>query len=103
LVTEQHLAGGMPEWVRILIGAGIGALFSILSSIAMEFVKPALLARRTKHTIREQVTAELTRNMTPLEGHESIFQSRPYRNRDLQSTFNMWRLGWYHVAHHNCR
>jgi hypothetical protein len=35
-VTVQQPAGGMPEWVKILISAGTGALFGVLSNIAME-------------------------------------------------------------------
>jgi hypothetical protein len=39
-VTVQQPVGGMPEWEKTLISAGVGALFGILSSIAMEYVKP---------------------------------------------------------------
>ena len=39
-------APGMPEWVKILISAGTGALFAILGNIAMEFIKPAIAKSR---------------------------------------------------------
>jgi hypothetical protein len=87
-VTVQQPAGGMPEWVRTLISAGVGALFGILSSTAMEFVKPILM----KRTVRKQVIAELKRNMKPLQDLESIFQSGSYRERDLTPVYNMWPI-----------
>jgi hypothetical protein len=44
-VTVQQPAGGMPEWLKILITAGEGALVGICSNIAMEYVKPWVAKR----------------------------------------------------------
>ncbi len=62
-VTVQQPFGGTPEWEKTLISAGIGALFGIISSIAMEYVKPYL----TKRAVAEQVRAEFNRNFDRLE------------------------------------
>lgn len=90
-ITVQQPAGGMPEWVKILISAGVGALFGILGSIAMEFVRPTLLAQRMKKTVRQQLIAELKNNMKSLEDLDvRVFQNTTYRERDLQPEYNIW-------------
>lgn len=66
-VTVQQPAGGLPEWEKTLISAGIGALFGILSSIGMEYAKPWIANRATRT------------NMVPLVHAEFTFRSRDDR------------------------
>ena len=39
IILLQLPPTGMPEWAKILISAGVGALFGIVDNIAMEYVK----------------------------------------------------------------
>ena len=58
-VTVQQPSGGMPEWIKILLTAAVGALVGIVSSIAMEYVKPWIAKRLMKRTVKTQIYAEL--------------------------------------------
>ena len=60
-ITVQQPAG-MPEWEKTLISAGIGALFGILSSLAMEFVKPSISRHLVKKNILRHMEEEFRLN-----------------------------------------
>jgi hypothetical protein len=62
-VIVQQPSGGMPEWLKILITAGTGALLGIISNIAMEFVKPGISKRLTLKALEEQLLSELKVNL----------------------------------------
>jgi hypothetical protein len=66
-VTVAQPAAGLPEWVKILISAGVGALFGILANVAMEYVKPRIAKRLLKKGICAQVGAELIDNLDKIE------------------------------------
>jgi hypothetical protein len=42
----------MPEWVKILISAATGAVFGILGSFTMEYVKPWVAHRIARKNVR---------------------------------------------------
>lgn len=64
-VTVQQPAG-MPEWEKTLISAGIGALFGILSTLAMEFVKPSISRHLMKKNILKHMEEEFRLNYRTL-------------------------------------
>jgi hypothetical protein len=57
----------MPEWVKILISALVGASFGILSSISMEYVKPWISRRLPKRTIKKHLNDEFLGNLTAVD------------------------------------
>ena len=61
-IFQNGGACGMPEWVKILISAGVGALFAILGSVLMEFIKPKISNATLKKAIAQQLSYELVRN-----------------------------------------
>jgi hypothetical protein len=58
-VTVQQPVGGMSEWVKILISAGVGALFGILGSIGMEYARPVIAKRRMLKEVTKQLKDEV--------------------------------------------
>lgn len=66
-VTVQQPAGGLPEWEKTLISAGIGALFGIFSSIGMEYAKPWIANRATRKNMVPLVHAEFTFDLGTIE------------------------------------
>jgi hypothetical protein len=56
-VTVQQ-PPGLPEWAKAAISAGIGALFGIISSMAMEFVKPWIGSLTLRLRVKRQVQKE---------------------------------------------
>jgi hypothetical protein len=60
-------AVGMPEWVRILISAGAGAVFGILGSLATEYVKPCIVTGRMEKLISIHLNQEFLENLGELE------------------------------------
>jgi len=61
-VTVQQPPPGMPEWVKIIISAGVGSAFAIAGSVVMEFVKPKILHRTTRKIVEENLTEEVWKN-----------------------------------------
>jgi hypothetical protein len=70
-VTVQPPPAGMPEWVKILISAGTGALLGIASSIVMEYVKPWISQRATSKQLKDELTQELTENLDLMQSFMS--------------------------------
>src|ERR1035438_2966710 len=77
-VTVQPPAGGMSEWEKTLISAGVGALFGILSSIAMEYVKPAIAKRSLKKTIEGHLGAEMSLNLGLVEALSELLKNEAF-------------------------
>jgi hypothetical protein len=71
-VTVQPPAGGLPESVKILISASVGAMFGIGSNIAMEFVKPWIAKRLTRRTMADHLGNELVDNQSKVEAADRI-------------------------------
>jgi hypothetical protein len=88
-VTVQQPAGGMPEWVKILISAGVGALFGILSSIAMEYLKPYIAKRFLRKTVSAQVGAELVENLGEVEAAYRILEDAKNKSTDARRMANL--------------
>lgn len=89
-VTVQPPAGGMPEWAKILISAGTGALLGILSSIAMEYVKPWIGKKQLRKTIEAQLGEELMGNLNQIEGALGLLKSVDLKNeRDSDSALDL--------------
>lgn len=57
----------LPDWEKVLITASAGAVFGIVGSIAMEFLKPLIAKSTQRKTIRKQLGAELLDNMNNIE------------------------------------
>ena len=75
-VTVQPPSAGMPEWVKILISAAVGAFLGIASNIAMEYIKPIIAKRSERKMVSAQLNAELLENMRHIEGAEKIVLKR---------------------------
>jgi hypothetical protein len=87
-ITVQQPAGGMPEWVKILITAGVGALFGVGSALITENVKTRLAKERLKKAIAEQLTAEMEENLDHVETCTEILITAARAGQlDLDSTF----------------
>lgn len=84
-VTVQQPAGGMPEWVKILISAGVGALFGIMSSVAMEYVKPTIAKKLLKKMICAQVGAEVIDNLNKMEACGRLLKFVGPKSRHAQT------------------
>jgi hypothetical protein len=67
VTVQQPLPGGMPEWVKILISAGVGALFAILGGVLMEFIKPKISNATLKKAIAPQLAFELETNWNVID------------------------------------
>jgi hypothetical protein len=76
-VTTQQPPGGMPEWVKIVISAAVGALFGIAGSVVMEFVKPKILNADLKRTVAFQLSWELDTNMRKIKGLSTALSEFP--------------------------
>jgi hypothetical protein len=66
-VTVQPPPGGMPEWVKILLSATVGAFVGIVSNIAMEYMKPWIAKRNLRKTVTGQLVSELAANYSKIE------------------------------------
>jgi hypothetical protein len=81
-VTVQQPAGSMPEWLKILITAGVGALVGICSNIAMEYVKPWVAKRVLKKTVAKQIHDELLKALAAAEAAHRILNSAADKSED---------------------
>src|SRR5215471_6831603 len=67
-VQQPPVPPGLPEWVKLLISAGVGALFGISTNIAMEFIKPAIAKRLMRKTVQRQVLfGEFKENLNKID------------------------------------
>ena len=66
-VTLQSAPMGMPEWVKILLSATVGALVGIISNIAMEYVKPWIVRRGLRKSVATQLVSEWAVNYSKIE------------------------------------
>ena len=76
-VTVLPAADGMPEWVKILISAGVGALFGIVGSTVMEFIKPKISNAALKKAIARQLAFELVTNCHKIDGLSEALAAVP--------------------------
>jgi hypothetical protein len=60
----------MPEWVKIVISAGVGALFGSAGNIAMEYVKPVIQRR----AIARQLVNEMLHNYAYAVAAKELFE-----------------------------
>jgi hypothetical protein len=74
-VTVQQPSAGMPEWIKILLTAAVGALVGIASNIAMEYVKPWIAKRLMKKTVKTQIFTELLAAGSDAESAQRILAS----------------------------
>lgn len=88
----------------ILISAGVGALLGIISSIAMEYVKPWVAKRLLRRTVSHQLVAELADNMREVGAAKNLLQeeaSKPVSETILavikisMNTINSDRFDYY--------
>jgi hypothetical protein len=69
-VTVQQ-PNGLPEWVKIIISASVGAVFALLGSVVMEFINPKIARRQ----IALQLVAEVKRNLDYLKKVEEVIKT----------------------------
>jgi hypothetical protein len=74
----------MPESVKILITAAVGALVGIFSNIAMEYVKPWIAKQNLRKTITAQLAAELMDNLSLMEAADRMFKATKHRSESEQ-------------------
>jgi hypothetical protein len=68
VIYVHEAAGGMPEWERTIISAGVGAVFAIASSLLMEYMKPWIQRGDVRRRMIRQLNEELLKNMPSIEG-----------------------------------
>jgi hypothetical protein len=66
-VIVDRVPEGLSELAKTLIAAGVGAVFAIAVSIAMEFVKPQIVKQLNRKEIESQLAQELTDNLHLLD------------------------------------
>ena len=64
---------GKSEFLKTIISASVGALFAIIGSVVMEFVKPKIARRQ----IALQLVAEVKRNLDYLKKAEDVIKAAP--------------------------
>lgn len=64
VIYVREVVWSMPEWVRIVISAAVGAVFGIGGNIAMEFLKPRMAKAALKKMIATQLIHEMKKNLT---------------------------------------
>lgn len=57
----------LPEWIKTLITASVGALVGFISSVLLEFLKPYIAKRLLRRTVRTHLVNELKQNTGILE------------------------------------
>jgi hypothetical protein len=66
-VTVQQPASAFPEWVKILVSAGVGAVLGMLSSVVMEYWKPHIGRLSTRKSVASRLGNELMGNLAVIE------------------------------------
>jgi hypothetical protein len=94
-ITVQPPAGAIPDWLKTVISAGLGALFGVVTSILMEFVKPLLSKRQLKKEMRVHLIAEADDALQAIEACLRIFNAveNSERSREVAVTFAGLTLG----------
>ena len=72
-VTVEQ-APRMPEWVNILISAGVGAVLGIAGNVVMEFVKPILARRRAAR----QLSVELVNRLSMVVAADQLLKENVF-------------------------
>jgi hypothetical protein len=85
-VNVQQPPPGMPEWEKLLISAGVGALLGIISNIAMEYVKPWIAKRLLRRTVADQLAAELADNMNEVDAGKNLLEEEVSKPPNEQET-----------------
>jgi hypothetical protein len=92
-VDQLPIQPGMSEWRRTLLSAAVGALFGIVASLAMEFIKPWLLNRREKKKIAEHLAAELLYNLAAVESARRVLNGDEFKHVDRPARSDTaWRI-----------
>lgn len=73
---------GMPEWIKILITAGTGAMLGIISNIAMEYVKPWISRKQVRKTVEAQLKSELIENWIVIKESIRILEDAESKTKD---------------------
>lgn len=67
IVVDRAPSGRMPEWVKILISAGVGTVLGIISGISMEYLKPWIARLRSNKNVRKDLDMELLQALTAVD------------------------------------
>jgi hypothetical protein len=66
-VTVQQPSGGMPEWIKILISAAVGAGVGIFSNMVTEYIKSIKAKSQALKNLNSQLIPELKENLDQVE------------------------------------
>src|ERR1035437_8870513 len=81
VIYVRDSAGGMPEWVKILITAVVGAIFGIASAPLTELAKTFILRIPMRRKIKTQLVDELIENLDRVEQATSEILSLPKQTK----------------------
>jgi hypothetical protein len=81
VIYVRDAAGGMPEWVKILITAVVGAMFGIVSAPLTELAKTFILRIPMRRKIKTQLVDELIENLDRVEQATSEILSLPKQTK----------------------
>jgi hypothetical protein len=84
-VTVQQPPGGMPEWVRIVISASVGAFFGVGGNVAMELLKPKIVKGPSRREVVAQLVIEIRRNLDHLESIKKVIQEAASEKKGCSS------------------
>jgi hypothetical protein len=73
-ITVQQPAG-IPDWIKIVISAAVGAVFGGGTSVLMEFVKPSISKRQLKKGMVVHLIAEAMDALQAIEACQRIFSA----------------------------
>jgi len=70
--VNVQMPPGMPEWLRIVISAAVGALFALAGSLVGEYVKPWIAKRHARKSMIPQLNEELLGNVRVIENAKAV-------------------------------
>jgi molecular chaperone GrpE (heat shock protein) len=73
-VTVQQIASAIPEWAKILVAAGAGAVFAIFGSLTTAYIRRRASRVLRKADVAAEIRNELTRNLDELSDLREIFK-----------------------------
>ena len=94
-VTVQQPPAGMPEWVKIVISAAVGAVFAIGGSMLMELMKPKIAKVSSRKEVKTQLVIEVKRNLEQLNKASKVMsEAREGKRHDAYGAVYYLRNIW---------
>jgi hypothetical protein len=93
VVDSVPVQPGMPEWQKTLLSASVGAVFAILASLAMEYIKPWLSDMRDKKQIGKHLADELLYNLAAVDSARRVLNGDEFKHIDRPARIDTaWRI-----------